>query len=336
MTTIEEGEGLAYPIVSALPSSGREFYLSLTEADFVSRERLKHADRAMELDGKYTTARQVYLASPSATNLDRLKRAIGYSGGFNFIDSMRLLRWDGSWDTDFPQMRLGPSAATQVLELADIKTEDRVLELFSGGGYFTFFLALSGSQQLISLDLYTPQTYDLKLTLEATYRGIFSRLPGEVKPPFTTPTFIQADCSDLPEFDIVFNKVFLHPPFGRESREIVDLSETQAFVLWLNSLISVYKANKGPFQTFSIVPSEWAETVGMIKQGTTLQESIAELERRTQGNPYYRPDGLTKDVQIAQADWEKLGEIFNGAGIYEIQSRKVRVNLLTTQSTADS
>lgn len=338
MSIVEIETDLTYPVVSALPTSGREFYLSLADDDFISKERLRHPERALELDSEYAMARQLFLANPETQNLDGLRRAIGYSGGFNLIDSIRLIRWDGSEDTDFPQMRLGPSAATQVLEIADVNSDDRVLELFSGGGYFTFFLAISGPQQLTSVDLYTPQTYDLESTLKSTYRGIFSRLPDEVKPALTIPNFIQADCTDLPEFDMGFNKVFLHPPFGRESREIVDLSETQAFILWLRSLISVHEANKGSFQTFSVIPSEWTKTVSNIKQGATLGEAIVGLEKRIQGNLYYRQNGLSKDVQMTQADWKKLGEIFNDAVVNEMESRRVKVSLLTTNhnATADS
>lgn len=327
MIEIEQDPVLIHPIVDSLPASGRELYRSLSTEQLDVDQRFKNPDLALEIDGHYSRARQAYLLDPNEHRLDELRRAIGTLGGFNFIDSMYPIRWDGTADVDYNQMRLGPSASTQVIQIADVKKNDRVLELFSGAGYFTFFLAISNPEALTSVDLFTPQIYDLRSGLQNTYSSIFSKLPEEVRPRFKSPEMVQEDCTALPTFETDFNKVFLHPPYGRESRLIVDISETQAFLLWLNSLASARAVISGEFQTFSPVPTQWAEVVESIKSGVSPEEIIAELERKIKDNGYFRTDS---DVDTAGMNWEEIRKIFADSKTYPLISKKGRVSVVST------
>lgn len=327
---VEAMPAIILPYILTLPQSGPELYFLQAGQDLESQTRAKHPQMALDLDREYARAKQAFTTDPNHSNLERLRSAIGFSGGFNFIDNMEAKRWDGSQDKQLFQMKLGPSAAIQALKIANVQPEDKVVELFSGAGYFTFFLALSRPNELLCVDLFTPQMYDLGLTLDTAYEELFSQLPDEVKPPFTRPTFVQADCTNLPFFDKSYDKVFLHPPFGRESRKIVDLSETQAFVLWLRSLLSVNRSNTGPMRTFSLVPSEWTDTAGEIRQGIDFEKVIEGLEERLRNNPYFRPNGLSQDIQITPEDLDELRTVLDNSCVDQIKSRRTAISLLTT------
>ncbi len=330
------GEGLS--VASALPQTGLELYQFLKKADVESKARVKFPEITRTVDQAYSSQRATYLQSPTKENLTKLASAIGFAGAFNFIEDMQPICKDGTVDgTIFPFVKLGPPAAVQVLEIAKITATDNVLELFSGVGYFTFFLALSSPQVLDCVDLYSCQTHDLESTFTNAYASIFSELSEIVRPTVTKPGFIQADCEALPNFEQDasfqhhYNKVLLHPPYGRESRKIVDLSEAQAFTLWLKSLASLSKANgQGAFQTYSTVPSEWAETV--IQSMRDQQVDCAGTIRVLKDKLGISSQGVTAEESIAESQWANLLPLFATAQAHTIKSRKIGISVLTTEA----
>jgi len=331
--SINEIDGAIHNSASTLPVSGRELYLAMAPDGYLSNERLIHPERAMHLDEKFSRARQAYLADPSKINLRNLRQSIGYLGAFNLIDEIRLVKQDGTEDSGYKKMRLGPNAATQVLEIAAITDQDKILEMFSGGGYFTFFLSLSGPDSITGIDLFTPGIYDLNSTSQPVFERMFSRLPDQLRPQFTSPNIIQADCTNLPRLNTEFNKIFLHPPFGKASREIVDLSESEAFILWLESLISAYETIGGNFETFSVVPSEWTDVIDGIIDELSMGEVIQKLEEKIKDSEHYRPIGTTEDMEFIPEKREAIRGIFTGSRAYKLNSNKLGTSLLVTSKS---
>lgn len=332
MSYVELERAITYSSVESLPQNGNGLCRFLIdELDFVSRARLKYPEIANTLDQSYELQRQAYLKEPTDLNLRKLRRNMGSVGAFNFIEHMSPVSLDGSENGSIASgMKLGPGAAAQVLKIADIQDTDRVLELFSGAGYFTFSLALAQPQSLESIDLYSSEIYDLGSTFDSTYERIFSRAPDKLKPLFTSPRFIKGDCTDLAKLSLIgSDKVFLHPPFGRESRKIVDLDEIKAYVLWLKSLLSVYATNSSDlFQTYSIVPGEWIDALlEQQENGVEIEESIKSLKAKL-GLEDTRSNS---DLSITESEWRQIELILKTAESYTIQSRRVKIKLLKTR-----
>ncbi|OGK14147.1 hypothetical protein A3H80_03045 [Candidatus Roizmanbacteria bacterium RIFCSPLOWO2_02_FULL_37_19] len=230
--------------------------LSRTEIGAIVRNRYKETARLLD----------ARLACAEGDN-DRTKSLIALIGAFNYIRGMSVLRHDGSVDRHIaPRIMLSPSATVQVLDVARINQDDRVLELFTGGGYASFFLALTGAQAVDSVDLFTSSLYDLDETFKQAYDWVYGDLPEILRPHVTQPHFIQADCAELPDFadprfQDHYDKVFIHPPYGKETNRLIDITEEEAFRLWISSLVSVYSRNVSPFVTYSVVPSEWTSSL---------------------------------------------------------------------------
>lgn len=257
-------EKFIHPAIAAdqLPKTATDLYAVL-DSGIATKEQIgavvrnRYADTAALLDAiLYSKAAQLH------EPID-LTSLIGQIGAFNYIRGMDVIKKDGTIDREVaPKIMLSPSASIQVLEKASLTPESRALEMFSGVGYFSFFLALKQPKVLDCVDLRTPEMYDLDATFKQAYNWIYGDLPQESKPNVTTPVFRQMDCRNLkvgPGLGITaeYTHVFLHPPYGRESKLLMDLSEKECRELWLNSLTQVSKTNKTDFKTFSVVPSEW-------------------------------------------------------------------------------
>lgn len=199
-----------------------------------------------------------------ATGFEEKKKLLAYIRAFNYIRGMAAYRIDGSIDHEVaPRIMLSPSASLQVLDAAQVSEKDRVLELYSGVGYFSFFLAISKPERLDTVDLYAPNAYDLQKTFNTVYNWLYLDLPYDCRPSMTRPNFIIADCVALPDFQIdtrfgdYYDKIFLHPPYGKETHKSLGITEEEAFASWVDALRSVYRRNPGPFLTYSVVPGAW-------------------------------------------------------------------------------
>src|SRR3989339_85478 len=237
MIRSRELEGMVN-VAATLPETGKAFYQQIK--DFESKARGKYPQLAFRIDERYELERKTFLNNPSEETLLRLRQAIGNLGAFNFVEGLvPIVRRGQILKEAFSRAKLGPGSAVQILETSALRPQDRVLELFSGLGYFSFFLSLRHPQALDSVDLFSGDVYDLDETFSRAYRDIFSAIPGELRPEVTNPRFVKADCTALPPFGQGelgdYDVVFIHPPFGRESAKIVSLSEEEAFELWVNT-----------------------------------------------------------------------------------------------------
>ncbi len=278
--------------------------------------RRKYPETAERVDSWYTQAKTAFDSKPNPQNLDRLRQTIGIIGAFNYIRGMWPFKTDGAIDRKVAsRIKLSPAASVQVLAAADIQKDDRVLALFSGVGYFSFFLAVTKPATLTCIDLYTPIAYDLEKTFRNTYDWIFKRVPEDKRPPITAPTFMRADCRDLPAFgdenptEPVFTKIFLHPPYGRESNQPNKITEADGFVLWLQSLKSLRERNGEGFEAYSIVPSEWTKALKFairFRYEYSEQITISHLNRLLLDNFYYKRRSIRERTGKKVANWEEL------------------------------
>lgn len=290
-----------------VPLLGERLYQLLDSGTLSKREigaivRTRYVESANLLGGQYQEASLAYQHQPDAIHLSPLRKLVGKIGAFNYIRGIEVVKADGSIDREIaPRMMLSPSAAVQLLEIADIKEGDRVLELFCGGGYASFFLALEQPEILDCVDLYTKSTYDLELTFQKAYDWIYEEVPDSFKPAFTKPNFIYGDSrllTDLIGRQILrgnYSKVFLHPPYGRESTRLGllnELTEFEAFNLWVNSLLHVRDVNTAIYTMYSVVPSEWTDTVQEaaddLDDDIDIADVIQVLSAKLQKSPYYQ------------------------------------------------
>lgn len=286
-----------------VPLVGERLYQLLDSGTLSKREigaivRTRYAESAAVLDAQYQEVSLACQHQPDAIQSAILKELIGKIGAFNYIRGMEVIRADGSVDREIaPRIMLSPSAAVQVLETTYIKGADRILELFCGGGYTSFFLALEQPEVLDCLDLYTKSAYDLDLTFQRAYDWIYEEVPDHLKPAFTRPNFIHGDSQKLT--DLIdrqtlrgnYSKVFLHPPYGRESVRLSmlnELTELEAFVLWVNTLRHVRDVNPVPHTSYSVVPSEWADTAQEAKDAASDVDTTGVLLSKLHENPYYQ------------------------------------------------
>jgi len=212
-----------------------------------------------------------------------------------YIRKMLVYKSDGSIDAVFaPKIKVGPAVSIQLLDAANVTSDDRILHLFSGVGYFTFFIALNRPAILDCVDAFTPRDYNLPRTFLECFNWIYQDLPGSLHPTITRPNYLLADASKLPRLSRAsgfqasnYNKVFLTHPFGRGYDRI---NELEAFVLWLKSLDAVGKRNKATFSTYSLVPSEWMVTVEEIRRNEigSLETSIKDLRAGLSDCGYYQ------------------------------------------------
>lgn len=266
-----------------LPTTGSELYAILDSGNSTKEQvgavvRDRYADTASLLDSRlYSKAAQLH----DPVDLIPL---IGQIGAFNYIRGMSVIKKDGTIDREVaPKIMLSPSAAIQVLDQANLTTQSRVLEMFSGVGYFSFFLALQQPARLDCVDIQTPEIYDLDATFKGAYYWVYSGLSEESKPKVTTPAFRQIDCQNLVTGDSGiasdYTHVFLHPPYGRQSKLLMDLPEEDCKVLWLNSLNQAARKNQTNLRTFSVVPSEWAKDM-QVPNGHTSASVLDLRETR--------------------------------------------------------
>lgn len=321
-----------------MPRTSQELYAALDTnlVDFwvkgaVVRDR--YPLTAKRMDDIFHVAEAAYLADPSNEEARTgYLRAIGLTGAYNYIRGMEVIKSDGSIDRDVaPKMMLSPSAALQLHEVAQIQPEDRVLDLFCGTGYSTFALGAANPAVLDAVDNFTVANYQLPQTMERAYDMIYQHVPGPLKPPVTMPRFLEQDAASLPEFGGQdaeaagfaghYDKVFLHPPYGREStRMMPSISEGDAFILWINSLRSVNRANSGDATVFSIVPEEWQGAAQAIIGGATIEDAVAGMYDRLREIKYYSFDDnrpkLAEPVHYERArDWtaDELRDLFGTA-----------------------
>lgn len=261
---------------SSLPKTPEELY-GLLDSGNLTRDEIGAVVR-----NRYPETAQMLDTRLRLASDHEYKDLVGLIGAFNYVRGMSVIKLDGSIDRDVaPRIMLSPSAAIQTLDVAGVTKEDRVLELFTGGGYFSLFLDIRQPTVLDSVDLYTPGLYSLNRTLVNAYDWIYGDLPNGLKPASTFPNFIQADCSNLPDlsrdfrFHPPYNKVFLHPPYGRESKRLIDITEQEAFNLWVDSLKSVHQRNQAPFTIYSVIPTEWVQK---LEDFFTTEETMKVLQ----------------------------------------------------------
>ena len=257
-----------------------------------------------------------YQKAPDETKAQSGLRLFAQSMAFYYIRQMRIYMSDGSIDNVFaPRIKVGPAASLQMLDLANLSENDRVLHLFSGVGYFTFFLALSQPAVLDCVDVFTPRNYNLERIFKEGFNWVYKDLPQFLHPVITRPNYLLADAAKLPELTKAegfqassYNKVFLTHPFGRGYDRI---SELEAFVLWLRALDAVGRRNKGTYSTFSLLPSEWIATVEKMRRNliSNMAGSVNALRAELAGCSYYQeqPELLAK---MPVPDGSGLGKEF--------------------------
>lgn len=250
-----------------LPQSTEDLYAFLdsgkaTRTEIGAVVRNRYSETADLLDARLQSKiRQTHQAAD-------IVKMVNQIGTFNYIRGISVIKKDGTIDREVaPKIMLSPSASIQVLDQADINRQSRVLEMFSGVGYFSLFLALEQPQILDCLDKHTLALYDLEKTFKEAYDYVYHDLPDQLEPSLTLPNYKMLDCANLGEdknglgLRNDYSHVFLHPPYGKKSRLLVDLSEEQCQALWLNSLSQIAGINSTPFRTFSVVPAEWVEDI---------------------------------------------------------------------------
>lgn len=279
-------ERFIHPSIPAdqLPKTAVALYAILDSEDTTREQvgavvRNRYSETAALLDARlYSKASQLHRPSDLAP-------LVGQLGAFNYIRGMRVIRNDGTIDREVSsKIMLSPSASIQVLDQADLTATSRALEMFSGTGYFSFFLALQQPQVLDCIDLNTPDIYNLNETFNQAYEWIYGDLPEEFKPGVTVPQFKQMDCLELDIKTYLgirtdYTHVFLHPPYGRQSKLLMALSEEECRSLWVNSLVRIGETNHNDFRTFSVIPSEWVEDLEPPK-GHTNPTSLSLRETR--------------------------------------------------------
>jgi hypothetical protein len=335
-----EPTGLALP----LPMGGKSLYdildsneIGLEPKGAVVRNRYPYT--AAIVDRQFADTKTAHEANPQDQGtLHAFRKAIGLSGAFNYIRGMEVVMKDGQIDRDVaPKMMLSPSAAIQLHEVADIAETDRVLDLYAGAGYATFFLGTAGPARLDAVDLYTPKHYDLEETHKRAYRDLYADIPDSLKPPVTKPTFIEADSTQLPHFGSEkatelgltshYDKMFLHPPYGRESTLLIpSVSEGDAFIMWVNSAISAVKANAGEATIYSVVPEEWNQTLEAIKHGAPVDQAMQGLYSKLAELRYYGfPENASKlqePYDLTQTEnWtqDEISVVFGNTSVQPLQ-----------------
>lgn len=282
--------------------TGREEICALIDSGKLSRNdvgvlvRSRYPETAAYVDRMGRTARRNLQEDSSAETEAAYLRTVGLIGAFNYVRGMEVIKTDGSIDREVaPRMMLSPSAAIQVLSVARVTPKDSVLELCSGFGYLSLPLSVCKPAQLDCVDLRTPKLYQLDETQKRAYQWIYGDLPKELQPPITEPNFIQADCrksarfGEDKRFHPPYNKVFMHPPFGRESKRLTKDNELQAFTLWVSTLAAVHEWNSNQFSTYSVVPSEWTDVLRVaVRHDLEFPEALRYLSHSLTFNPYYR------------------------------------------------
>lgn len=321
-----------------LPRTSKELYAALDTdlVDFwvkgaVVRDR--YPLTAKRIDDIYGIAETAYVSAPDDEQAKKAYlQAIGLTGFYNYIRGMEVITAEGEVDRDVaPKMMLSPSASLQLLETAQISEEDTVLDMFCGTGYATFALGTANPSRIDAIDNFTIPRYQLPKTMDRAYSMIYKDVPDALKPPVTRPTFIEEDCASLPDFDGQdaaekgfaehYSKVFLHPPYGRESTKMMpSITEGDAFILWVNSLRSVNKANKGDATVFSIVPEEWHGAIRDIidtENSMSVEDAVGVMYDRLRGIKYYSFDDNTPKLseptdydKAADWDMDELRSIF--------------------------
>jgi hypothetical protein len=304
-----EPTGLELP----LPMGGKPLY-DVLDSNVIPLEpkgavvRNRYQLTAGVVDGIYDHAEQTYTENPEDEDKKHtFRKAVGLAGAFNYIRGMEVVKKDGQLDRDVaPKMMLSPSAALQLHEVAQIEETDKVLDLYAGAGYSTFFLGVATPARLDAIDLYTPTHYDLVETNRRAYEQIYADVPEALKPPVTTPRFIEADSTQLPNFktaeamelglDTHYDKMFLHPPYGRESTRLIpSVSEGDAFIMWVNTAMSAAAANGGDAKIYSIVPEEWNHALDKLKQGIPVDQTLQSLYSELANLRYYGfPENVSK------------------------------------------
>ncbi|MGI8419062.1 MAG: hypothetical protein ACR2LN_00285 [Candidatus Levyibacteriota bacterium] len=267
---------------------------------------------------------------------DAFRKAIGLTGGYNYIRGMHVLKKDDTVDREVaPKIMLSPSAALQVLEAANIQEDDRVLDSLCGTGYSTFTIGTMTPQRLDAVDNYTPAHYKLPETMMRAREMIYKDIPQDLQPKVTMPNFLDVDATALPKFGTEqanqqgfaehYDKVFIHPPYGRESVKMrSNLSEGDAFILWVNSLRSLKEANRGKSTVFSVVPEEWQSTVRDIIEGTSAEDAIRKMYAKLREIKYYQLEDnapkLSDPIDYEKAQEWKPDELMK---IFENSSAKI-------------
>lgn len=283
----------------------RETFFTILENGGFSREdigvmvRDRYGQTALQVDRQFEIAYENYVLDNNPITLNLLRQALGKLGAFNYIRGISILKKDHSIDrTVAPRVMITPSASIQLLDIAKLTSSDRVLEVFCGVGYFSFFLALEQPAVLDCIDLHSPQTYDLDETFQKGFEWIYSEISQALRPNFTTPKFILHDAQALASCEhlhLPYTKAFLHPPFGRESTRIDaigELDEIKAFGLWIKSLSSLHRLHPVPFCAFSLVPTEWPESILEWQNSSNDLDLTTILVEKLRQLPYYKEKQL--------------------------------------------
>jgi|GEM_PF-4259789 len=193
---------------------------------------------------------------------------------FSYVRGIPIYFKDGSLDHEFAhQMMTSPSASIQVLDKARINSSSKILEIFSGFGYLTIFLALTKPEQLICGDLFTPTVYDLPTTFNKALEYIYEKNI----PTCTQPEWVQLDGTrPLPFPNLSFDNILLSPPFGRGSQQLFPaIGEDKAKDIWLMSIEHSKRLLKDSNSTIiSTVPLEWTNSLNLIPILETVHEII--------------------------------------------------------------
>jgi hypothetical protein len=188
---------------------------------------------------------------------------------------------DGSTEMKYASnMMIGPSVAIQILENVEIDSRSSVLELFCGAGYFTLFLSIMTPKLLVCADKFTVNKYDLPRTFDNGLNYVF----GKKIPQHTVPIWFLLDATkDKPKENYCFDRIFLHPPFGKALTKFSpNLTDNDAIKIWLSSVDNAKKMLKDSKSLIiSIVPADWAEALKIHLSNTATNKIIplAEIQQ---------------------------------------------------------
>jgi hypothetical protein len=275
--------------------------LSNSISDLMSKRKVKRSDIGSLIQLRYKgTAKKLRVQLERAKFKKNLNHLIALIGAFNYIMGISVFKKNGQQEirSKLTSIMMGPSQAIQFLQILNVKPEDSILELFSGAGYLSFFLAIKQPRSLDCVDVRTSKIYNLSRTFNQGLKFVYKELPKELQPQVTQPHFIHGDIANLS--DLIdsrkiadsYSKIVLHPPFGRNGTQIL-ANEAEAFVLWLTALIHIVDNIKGNPDIYAVIPSEWLILTSDFLSGDLSPAGLQKEFSKILNIPYYRSRGIS-------------------------------------------
>ncbi len=236
---------------------------------------------------------------------------------------MNMGRIEMADDVTSRRFSMTPSSIYQMLQLADIRPGDIILDPFAGAGNLLAYLsAYREAERIIAGDIIygMPEEGREAYAIEDNLRaldGLFDFLPPALRPQFKRVDILQHDATALPIADGAIDKIVTDPSYGRESKgEGPYSTEPEAFLAFLRGVKESHRVLKPSGRALFIVPSEWAVFLKGLARSDLSAEGPEDLYGRfyelTRGSPYYEKTKRPYPYKYSPEDWQEAKDIMKG------------------------